>query len=52
MIEDAPGGPQPAALSDGEVVIPANAVRAAGQGDREKGAAQLMALSDMLVNGQ
>jgi hypothetical protein len=52
MIEDAPGGPQPAALSDGEVVIPANAVRAAGQGDREKGAAQLMALSDMLVGGQ
>jgi hypothetical protein len=44
-------GGQPAALSDGEVVIPADAVRAAGQGDRDKGAAQLMALSDMLVNG-
>lgn len=42
-------GEQPAALSDGEVVIPADAVRGAGDGDREKGAAQLMALSDMLA---
>jgi len=52
VIEDAPGGPQPAALSDGEVVIPADAVRAAGDGDRQKGAEQLMALSDMLVEGR
>jgi hypothetical protein len=42
-------GNQPAALSDGEVVIPAAAVRAAGDGDRERGAEQLMALSDMLM---
>jgi hypothetical protein len=44
-------GNQPAALSDGEFVIPAAAVAAAGKGDREKGAAQLQALSDMLVSG-
>jgi hypothetical protein len=42
-------GGQPAALSDGEFVITADAVEAAGKGDRAKGAEQLQALNDMLV---
>lgn len=59
MIEG-PGGPKddavpalidgqtPAALSAGEVVIPADAVAAAGEGDPRAGADKLMALSDQL----
>ncbi|MFA5899580.1 MAG: hypothetical protein WC829_10750 [Hyphomicrobium sp.] len=41
-------GNQPAALSDGEFVLPAAAVEGAGGGDRERGAAALQELSDRL----
>lgn len=42
-------GKQPAALSDGEFVLPAAAVRGAGDGDKNKGAAKLEQLSAMLA---
>jgi hypothetical protein len=60
-VVEGPGGPtddavpamidgvQPAALSAGEVVIPADAVEAVGGGDPYEGADRLMALSEQLA---
>lgn len=60
-VVEGPGGPtddavpavidgvQPAALSSGEVVIPADAVEAVGGGDPYEGADRLMALSEQLA---
>lgn len=45
-------GEQPAALSDGEFVINAAAVRGAGDGDKNKGAAKLEQLSEMLAGNE
>ncbi len=45
-------GEQPAALSDGEFVLPAAAVRGAGDGDKNKGAAKLEQLSAMLAGSE
>lgn len=45
-------GGQPAALSDGEFVVPAAAVRGAGEGDKNKGAAKLEQLSAMLAGSE
>ena len=42
-------GERPAALSDGEFVLPAAAVRGAGDGDKNKGAVKLEQLSAMLA---
>lgn len=44
-------GTEPAALSDGEYVLPAAAVAGAGDGDPEKGAAALTELSERLAAG-
>ena len=41
----------PALLSDGEFVMTAKAVRNAGGGDREKGAAKMYALMNKLEKG-
>jgi hypothetical protein len=48
VITDGAGRQRPAALSDGEYVVPADAVAGAGDGDPARGAEMLQQLSDRL----